>query len=259
MRASVLTALALAAGTALATPALAVELTLGAGAALAPDYEGSDDYVGVPLWNIRAGNLYGEDTFVQVLGTSLSSNFLPDAHWRLGAAGLYKFDYNNVDNRRVQDVKGTNAAMLLGPTVGYDFLPDREADLAVELDALYDVLNGKGGVVTPRVRGRTVLAPGLIGEARVSTTWGSADYMGNWFSINNRDSERSGLDSYDADEGFKDVAIGGSMTYRFAERWALVGFAAYSRLLGDAADSPIVDDEGDANQFVTGALVNYTF
>src|SRR3954462_3277897 len=36
--------------------------TLGLGVALAPDYEGSDDYRAVPLWNLRAGNLYHPDT-----------------------------------------------------------------------------------------------------------------------------------------------------------------------------------------------------
>jgi outer membrane scaffolding protein for murein synthesis (MipA/OmpV family) len=33
----------------------------------------------------------------------------------------------------------------------------------------------------------------------------------------------------------------------------------YARLLGDAEDSPIVDDVGDANQFFGGALINYRF
>ena len=239
--------------------ARAVDLTLGLGAAYAPDYEGSEDYQAAPLWNLRLGDLYGEETFVQNIGTSLSSNLLPDEHWRLGVAGLYKPDYDNVDNNRVEDVKSTEQALLLGPTLGYDFVTGIARDFAVEVDALYDVANGNGGVVTPRLRGKTELAPGLIGEARLSTTWASGDYMGNFFSINSADAARSGLDTYDADEGIKDVTIGGSMTYRFTPHWSLTGIAAYSRLLGDAADSPIVDDEGNENQLFAGALINYRF
>jgi outer membrane scaffolding protein for murein synthesis (MipA/OmpV family) len=34
---------------------------------------------------------------------------------------------------------------------------------------------------------------------------------------------------------------------------------AYKRLLGDAADSPVVDDEGDPNQFVGAMLLIYRF
>jgi outer membrane protein len=33
----------------------------------------------------------------------------------------------------------------------------------------------------------------------------------------------------------------------------------YKRLVGDAEDSPVVDDEGDANQFVAGAFAIYKF
>jgi outer membrane protein len=237
----------------------AIDVTLGLGAGYAPDYDGSEDYQAVPLWNLRLGNLYGEETFAQIVGPTLSSNLLPNEHWRLGVAGLYKPDYDNVDNNKVEDLKSTDAALLLGPTLGYDFATGIARDFAVEVDALYDVANGNGGVVTPRLRGKTELAPGLVGEARLSTTWASGDYMGNFFSINSADAARSGLDTYDADEGVKDVSVGGSMTYRFTERWSLTGIASYSRLLGDAADSPIVDDEGDENQLFAGALVNYRF
>jgi MipA family protein len=40
---------------------------------------------------------------------------------------------------------------------------------------------------------------------------------------------------------------------------AVAVFGTYARLLGDAADRPIVDDVGDANQFFTDALINYQF
>ena len=38
-----------------------------------------------------------------------------------------------------------------------------------------------------------------------------------------------------------------------------MGLVSYKRLLGDAKDSPVVDDEGDANQFSGGGLVFYRF
>ena len=39
---------------AIPTSAMAVEWSLSAGAGIAPDYEGSDDYEAVPLWNLLA-------------------------------------------------------------------------------------------------------------------------------------------------------------------------------------------------------------
>jgi outer membrane scaffolding protein for murein synthesis (MipA/OmpV family) len=38
-----------------------------------------------------------------------------------------------------------------------------------------------------------------------------------------------------------------------------MGLVSYKRLLDDAEDSPVVDDEGDANQLMGGILVTYTF
>lgn len=233
--------------------------TLGIGVAYAPDYEGSDDYVAVPLWNVRASNLYHPDTFVQLLGPTLRSNLLPSDHWRLGVSGRYQPDYDNVDNSRVQDLKDTDAAGLLGFTVGYDLFAERAQDLAVELDAQYDVLEGNGGILTPRLRWQAPLSQRMVVGAAISTTWGSEDYMGNRFSINSGDSARSGLDEYDADSGFKNAMVTGTASYRFAEAWSLTGIVAYSRLFSEASDSPIVDDEGDENQFAAGLLVNYSF
>ena len=233
--------------------------TLGLGVAFAPDYEGSEDYRTVPLWNLRAGNLYHPNTFLQVLGPTLRSNLLPDDHWRLGVSGRYQPDYDNVDNSRVQDLKDTDAAGLLGVTAGYDFLAERGRDLAVELDAQYDALHGNGGVLTPRLRWQAPANERIVVGASVSTTWGSEDYMGNRFSINAGEAARSGLDEYDADGGFKNAMVTGTVSYRLAEAWSLTGIAAYSRLFPQAADSPIVDDEGNENQLLGGLLVNYSF
>lgn len=236
-----------------------VRYTIGLGAAFAPDYEGSNDYAAVPLINLRAGNLYHPETYVQLLGPTLRSNFLPDEHWRLGVSGRYLADYDNVDNSRVQDLKDTDATGLLGVTGGYDFVLDPGSDLAVELDAQYDVLHGNGGILTPRLRWQAPLSPSLLVGAALSTTWASEDYMTNRFSIDGNEAARSGLDEYDADSGFKNAMLTGTLTWRFTGKWSLTGFAAYSRLFSEASDSPIVDDRGDENQMLGGLLVNYTF
>ncbi len=62
---------------------LAAKLGLG----VAPTYEGSDDYHAVPLWVLRAANLYAPDTYVQLKNTTLTSNLLPNTNFRLGADG----------------------------------------------------------------------------------------------------------------------------------------------------------------------------
>jgi outer membrane scaffolding protein for murein synthesis (MipA/OmpV family) len=39
----------------------------------------------------------------------------------------------------------------------------------------------------------------------------------------------------------------------------VTGLAAFTRMLGDAEDSPVVDDRGEPNQLLGGVLVNLLF
>jgi MipA family protein len=242
-----------------AEPGTKLSVTLGLGAAFAPDYEGSDDAAFVPLWNLRLGNLYHPETFVSITGPQLRSNLVPSDHWRFGVSGRYLPDYEDVDDDKVQELRDVDKTILFGVTLGYDFVPGRQQDLALELDAQYDVAEGNGGILTPRLRWRHPLAQRLLFESTLQASWADEDYMENRFGISGGDAERSGLDSHDADEGFKNASVSGSLTYQLSQKLSLTGLAAFSRLLGDAEDSPIVDDQGSANQLLGGVLLNYTF
>jgi MipA family protein len=240
-------------------PGQGMKFTLGAGAGVAPDYEGSDYYEPVPLWNLSVANLYHPKTYVQVLGPRLRSNFIPDDHWRLGIAGQFIRKRDDVENDRVDDLESVDASVMLGVVGGYDFLAEPQQDLVLEVEARQDVANDNGFLATIRgaYAGRLTPSWGLV--AFVGSTWASDDYMSSYFGIDAADAAASGLDEFNADEGFKDVNFGGALSYRFLERWSVSALATYARLLGDAEDSPVVDDVGDANQFFGGALVNYRF
>jgi outer membrane scaffolding protein for murein synthesis (MipA/OmpV family) len=93
----------------------------------------------------------------------------------------------------------------------------------------------------------------------LSTTWADDDYMEEQFGINANNAARSGLDQFNADEGFKDVSFGGQVNYRITDSWSTSFAGQYKLLVEDAADSPIVDDEGSEHQFVLGATVNFHF
>ena len=50
-----------------------------------------------------------------------------------------------------------------------------------------------------------------------------------------------------------------SMHYQLSGPWGLFGFARYERLMGDAADSPIVRDLGSRDQVSGGIGITHTF
>jgi MipA family protein len=240
-------------------PGQGIRVTLGAGLGVAPDYEGSDSYEPVPLWNLSVGNLYHPKTYVQVLGPRLRSNFIPDDHWRLGVAGQFIRKRDDVHNDRVDDLESVDASVMLGLAGGYDFLPEPQRDLVLEVEARQDVANDNGFLATIRGVYGASLTPSWRIVGAVGATWADDDYMKSYFAIDAANAAASGLDQHKTDEGFKDVNFGGAITYRFLENWSVAAVGTYARLLNDAADSPIVDDVGDKNQFFGGTLINYHF
>jgi MipA family protein len=234
-----------------------MSIIVGVGPGFAPDYEGSSYYQPVPFWNLTVANLYHPKTYVQLIGPRLRSNFLPDDHWRLGLSGQFIKERDDVHNNKVDDLENVDASVMLGILGGYDFLADPQEELTLELDLRQDVANDNGFLGTLRGISGTRLSPSWRVDGFVGSTWASEDYMSSYFGIDAANAARSGLDQHNADAGIKDVNFGGVLSYRFLERWRVNAVATYACLLGDAEDSPIVDDVGDANQFFGAFLVNY--
>ena len=241
------------------TGALAVDWTIGAGAGAAPDYEGSDEYEAVPLWNLRAGNLYHPRTYIQILGLDLRSNFVPHDNWRLGLSGKFVMKRDDVENDKVDKLRSTDDGLLLGPLVGYDFMLSGDRVLGLELDSRFDVADEIGGLVTARIKYRAPFGGSWVFDGGIETTYASGDYMNEFFSINSADSARSGLKVFDAESGMKDVGVNASVTYKFQNGVGITGVARVNQLLSDAEDSPVTDDEGSATQVFGGAMVSYSF
>ncbi len=62
-----------------------------------------------------------------------------------------------------------------------------------------------------------------------------------------------------ADSGIKDIGVDLMLRYNMNENWGIRGALAYSALLNDARDSPLVDDEGESGQFMSSVVGIYNF
>jgi outer membrane scaffolding protein for murein synthesis (MipA/OmpV family) len=87
----------------------------------------------------------------------------------------------------------------------------------------------------------------------------SEKFMNTYFDINLSQASRSSMTVYDADAGIKDISAFNILIYSFTRHWNVVSFMGFSRLLGDAASSPIVKERGTANQFRFGLGFSYRF
>ena len=55
----------------------------------------------------------------------------------------------------------------------------------------------------------------------------------------------------------RDVRGWAAAMYHLSQNWHLGAGALYSRLFGDAADSPLVADRGSKNQWISGVMALY--
>jgi outer membrane protein len=239
--------------TALIPNTQAADISLGAGVGLAPDYEGSEDNQAVPLPYVNV--VWSNHMSINLLGNKAKVNLIPSPIWRGGVVGEYIAERDDVDNDRVDDLEDVDTSFMLGGFFGFEY-----ANWSASIEAMQDVADGNDGAIV-RLNGgyRIPIDQSWRLSLGAFTTWADDDYMEAYFEIDDADSARSGLSTFSADSGFKDVGLNLLASFKPWEHWGLMGLVSYKRLLDDAEDSPVVDDEGDENQFVGGIFVIYNF
>lgn len=245
----------------LATPAAAQDddgergwlVTLGGGAQVIPKYPGSDE-VGIAPMVI--GGLRRE-------GSPLPID-APDESWGFGFLGhASRFDFGPAvrfhSKREDADV---------GAPVG-------EVDFTIEAGAFAQVY------LTPNIRVRVEGRRGFGGyegwngdilldfvatdgdnyvftigpRARIA----DGNYHDAYFGVTPAASLATGLPVYDPGGGFHSVGVAAGLTHMLGRNWGIYGYAGYDRLVGDAADSPIVRNFGSRSQLSGGIGLFFTF
>jgi MipA family protein len=85
------------------------------------------------------------------------------------------------------------------------------------------------------------------------------EYMRTYFSVTTAQAVTSRLPAFDARGGLKSTGALGSVTYQWTPQFATMAYVEYARLLGDAADSPIVTLRGSPDQVTAGVGAKYSF
>jgi outer membrane scaffolding protein for murein synthesis (MipA/OmpV family) len=233
--------------------AQAADFSIGGGIGVKPDYEGSSDYelVPVPTGSVKFDN----GMFVKLFGLNLRANLIPSNFWRLGPIYNYRAERDNVEDNRVDRMKDVSDAHELGIFGGIDW-----QGWYLFLDILADTGDAHEGWTGKLAGGYNwAISKELIFSMGASTTYADDDYMQTYFGVNRRDSARSGLDRYDADEDIKDVALDLGLNWGFASNWDLRGVMQIKQLVGDADDGSPVVDQGSETQLFTAVLVVFKF
>ena len=84
-------------------------------------------------------------------------------------------------------------------------------------------------------------------------------YHRAWFGVTAAESVRTGLAAYRPGGGIQAVGATAGFLKQLTKRFGLYSYAKYDRLVGDAADSPVVRVHGSRDQFSGGLALTYTF
>jgi len=227
-------------------------LDLGAGGFYGPDYDGSDDYEGRALPYIGF-NWRDRVYFNPIQG--LGYNVIRNNDLRLGVVVRPKFGRDADDNPALAGLDDIDTAIELGLSA------ERRLGGGWTL----------GGRVTQDVSSVHGGASGLIGLSRTQKTplgtlvaggelrAVSDGHNQTYFGITPREAAASGRSPYAPGGGLNSVGLNAVLFTRLGGQGGLAVFAGYDRLLGDAADSPLVRVDGSPDQFRLGVFYAWRF
>lgn len=234
----------------------AIDLQIGGAAVVAPKYEGSKEYEirGFPIL-APAGSATGDDGVVQVRGVDdfrlRAFNF---NGFEAGPLAGYRFSRDESDGDRLDGLGDIDGGVVIGAYAAYSF-----SSIKPFVSYHYAVTgDDTGGLLRFGAETRWPVTSAIAITAVAGATYADSSYTDAYFGISEEQATRSvaGLSQFDADAGIKDVYLNLSTAIPLTDVWSLKLSGRYSHLLGDAADSPIVETE---SQFSGVVGLTYRF
>ena len=268
---------------------VARSILLGAGVGVAPSYEGSDEYrvFGFPIFSYDSG-VEGPRRFEFRAIDDIRLHALRFGGLSVGPLAGYSFGRDEDAGDILDGLGDVDGGLVLGAFASYDAQINSNvsvgADVAFKSQVTGDAFDertfaglplpvrdriednyGYGYEVDLGVSAEFDLTPRLNLATRAGATYASEEYMRTYFGVNAQQSANAAARGNDVpvfgvgddpsfadaiDGQFKNIYVNANASFDVTDRIQIRAGAGYSRLLGDAADSPISVSD---NQF-TGSL-----
>jgi outer membrane protein len=231
------------------------QIAVGGYAVAGPKYEGSKQYraLGFPI-ALPAGAGAGGG-LIQFRGVDdVRLRLLNTNGFELGPVLGWRFGRSEDAADRLRGLGDVDGGLVVGGYAGYRF-----GNIKPFVAYLHQVTgDDTGGLVRFGVESTFVVAQGVTVLATLGANYADKNYMGSFFTVTGAQSASSaaGLPVYGAGAGLKDAYLSLSTSVPLTDRWSLMLSGSYKRLIGDAADSPIVETP---NQLSGGIGLTYRF
>ena len=161
-------------------------------------------------------------------------------------------------NGSLRGLRDVSDMALLGGFVQYS--PAEFWRVYAQLGQAVGGSGGQGGLLG-QVGGELgyPLGLGIIGSSQLAAHFADGRQMSTFFGVSASEAQASGISAYHASGGFQNVTLTQNVEFPLAQHWSLVASVSWVRLVGSAADSSIVREQGDVNQGSVQTALSYKF
>lgn len=226
---------------------------VGMGALARPDYVGADSY---KVSAIPAVSISYRDWFFADPTSGVGVRWRPDQRLRLSAGADYAFGRDADDGPLLagsEDLDGGVTAFTEAEIRPFTQGIGRAFSVGIGVETpLSGDIDGVEGAVD-----FAVSAPwgeGGYASVSVGAIWASGAMMDDLFGVTPAMNAASGLPLYTPEGGIRSYEAGITAVRSLGGRWSVLMTGGYERLVGDAADSPIVESR---DQFRAAGAILY--
>ncbi len=229
-------------------------VTVGAEGRVRPDFEGARHYLvtPVPIFAIRRADAPNRFRSPR---DSAGFSLLELAGFRMGPVGRIVMARNAADFGALTGLGNVATAFEIGGFIEYfpvDWFRAR-AEVRQGFGGHHGVVADlSGDFIVP-------LAPQWTVSGGPRFTLESSAATSPYFSVNLAQALASGLPTFNARGGAHSAGAGAQLRYQITPQWEVHPYVEYQRLLGDAANSPLVKQRGSPNQVTAGIGISYSF
>ncbi len=221
------------------------DLSIGIGPEYRPDYFGSDDFewVADPEVFVKFRNfvfLDNDGADIALVGFS-GFSFGPS----LRVVG----DRDEKDNIALTGLGDIDRTLEIGGFAATKFV-DR---ILVRFKIRKGIVGGHDGLIVDAAGTALLFRYGRLSTSvSANATWVGERYADTFFSVTPAQSLASGLPVYDAPRGMRDIGGSFNAYINIGKKWSLNPYVTYSYIFDSFAETPIIAQYGDRNQYRAG-------
>jgi outer membrane scaffolding protein for murein synthesis (MipA/OmpV family) len=236
---------------------------------------GVPDYYGSSTLTVAAAPVarysWSDTQYVQWLGATISANLVPMREVRAGP--LIRFRQrrdDDVDDEVVKRMRPVASATEIGAFAAYHLPLDANplhkvvfyADVVGNTTNVYDGATGNISATYYHPFEQPVYGYRLLGTFGFGMFFASDHFNQRYFGVSGSDLALfpgRGGQPFRAGGGLTSLKMPFSLTTQVEKQWLVTLAGRWERLLGDAADSPVVGGRGNMNQWSIGVAAAYLF